>query len=397
MAQDGYHHGVSITEISGGLRHLQTYRTGMIGMVGTAPEADPEVFPENVPVLVTNVKSISGKAGDTGTLPYALDAIASQGNALGVFVRVPKGSTEAETTSNTIGKVTENQQYTGLQALLMAQSILGVTPRVLGAPGLDSKPVTNALIAIAQKLRGFVYAKCHGEKVSDLLLYRKDFEARELMLIAPDFLAWDSKKNIAKSVAATAYALGLRAKIDSTIGWHKTISNVAVNGVEGIDKDISWSLQSSDTDAGLLNEAGITTLTNYNGYRFWGNRTCDSSGLFPFESATRTGQIIADTIAENMFTFVDGVMVPRNARDIIESTNAKLREWTRLEYILGGQCWYDEESNPAQNLKNGIICFDHDYTYVPPMENLQFRQRITDKYFANFNRAVTQTNPGIST
>jgi hypothetical protein len=33
---------------------------------------------------------------------------------------------------------------------------------------------------------------------------------------------------------ATARALGLRAKIDEQTGWHKSLSNVGVNGVTGI-------------------------------------------------------------------------------------------------------------------------------------------------------------------
>lgn len=365
MAQDGYHHGVSLNEISGGSRYLQTFRTGVIGMVGTAVDADPEVFPENVPVLVINVKTVSGKAGDQGTLAPELDAISAQGSPIGVFIRVPEGESDAETTSNLIGKVTDNQQYTGLNALLAAQSILGVTPRVLGVPQLDNQSVVTKLVEIAQKLRAFVYAHCEGENISEMLNYRKQFGARELMLIAPNFLQWSTSANASQSVAATAFALGLRAKIDSETGWHKSLSNVAVGGAEGIDKDISWNLQSPDTDAGLLNEAGITTLINYNGYRFWGSRTCADDGLFYFEPTTRAAQIIADTIAENMFSFVDGVMIPNNARDIIESVNAKLREWVRLGYLLGGECWYDPEANTKEKLKNGIIEFDYDYTAAP--------------------------------
>lgn len=91
-----------------------------------------------------------------------------------------------------------------------------------------------------------------------------------------------------------------------------------------------------------------------------------------------------------MFTFVDGVMSANNARDIIESVNAKLRQWTTEGYILGGRCWYDPEANPETSLKAGKITFDYNYTPVPPMEDITFRQRITDRYFADFNQAMAQ-------
>ena len=237
------------------------------------------------------------RAADTqGTLYKSLKAIANQTSPFVVVVRVEEGATPEETTSNVIGSVTEAQQYTGMQGLLAAQSLLGVTPRVLGAPGLDNKEVITALLPIAKKLRAFVYAKCQGETVSEMINYRKDFAARELMLIAGDFLSWDSTTDSTQPDYAVAYALGLRSMIDDEIGWNKTISNVAITGPTGIDMDLGWSLQSSDTDVGLLNANEITALINYTGFRFWGNRTCSDDSMFAFESSTRTSQIIADTI-----------------------------------------------------------------------------------------------------
>lgn len=389
MAQD-YHHGVRVTEVNDGTRYARTINTGIIGIVATANDADPGVFPENIPVLLTNVKNASGKAGDTGTLAQSLDAIASQTSPITVVVRVKEGENEAETTSNVIGEVTANQQYTGMQALRVAQSILGVTPRILGAPGLDNQSVTTQLAGIAQKLRAFCYGKCHGETVSEMIAYRKEFGFRALMLIAPDFVTWNTRTDSVQSRFATAYALGMRSKIDDETGWHKTISNVPVNGPEGITKDISWDLQSSSTDAGLLNENDITTLINYKGYRFWGNRTCSADPMFAFESAVRTSQIIADTIAEAHFNYVDALMSAANARDIVESVNARLRTWTRDGYLLGGNCWYDPEYNTKEELKAGKIGFDYDFTSVPPMEDITFRQRITDRYFADFSQAIVQ-------
>ncbi|RYF02139.1 MAG: hypothetical protein EOO32_01315 [Comamonadaceae bacterium] len=50
------------------------------------------------------------------------------------------------------------------------------------------------------------------------------------------------------------------------------VSSVALNGVVGIAKDMRWDLQSPDTEAGLLNAAGITTLIEQNGYRSSGSR-----------------------------------------------------------------------------------------------------------------------------
>ena len=49
------------------------------------------------------------------------------------------------------------------------------------------------MIPIAQKLRAMSYAYAHDcADVSEAVLYREEFGARELMLIWPDFVAWDT-------------------------------------------------------------------------------------------------------------------------------------------------------------------------------------------------------------
>jgi hypothetical protein len=67
MATD-YHHGVRVIEINQGTRPIRTVSTAVIGLVATANDADPEVFPLDTPVLLTNVLATLGKAGKQGTL-----------------------------------------------------------------------------------------------------------------------------------------------------------------------------------------------------------------------------------------------------------------------------------------------------------------------------------------
>ncbi|WP_275286921.1 phage tail sheath protein [Halomonas elongata] len=390
MALDQYHHGVRVAEINDGTRVIRTVSTSIIGIVCTGPDADATTFPLDTPVLITNVGRAIGQAGTTGTLARTLDAIADQCDPVIVVVRVDEGADDAETTSNIVGTVTPESRRTGLQALLTAKQKLGVTPRILGAPELDTQPVATALVSIAQDLRAFAYVGADGAStVTDATTYRDSFGARELMVIWPEFEAWDIDAGATKTVSAVARALGLRAKLDQTVGWHKTLSNIPVNGVTGISADVFWDLQSPDTDAGILNAADVTTLINQQGYRFWGSRTCAGpESLFPFENYTRTAQILADTIAEAHLWAVDKPMHPSLARDIIEGINAKLRELKNLGYIVDGEAWLNEELNTTQALKAGKLRIDYDYTPVPPLEDLGFQQRITDTYLANFAERV---------
>ncbi|EIS2220933.1 phage tail sheath protein [Salmonella enterica] len=376
-----------------------TFRTALpslgVRMVCTASDADATLFPLNEPVLITNVQSAIAKAGKKGTLAASLQAIADQSKPVTVVVRVEDGTGDdeeaalAQTVSNIIGGTDENGKYTGIKALLTAQAVTGVKPRILGVPGLDTKEVAVALASAAIKLRAFAYVSAWGCKtISEAMEYRKNFSQRELMVIWPDFLAWDTVKNTTATAYATARALGLRAYIDQTVGWHKTLSNVGVQGVTGISASVFWDLQASGTDADLLNEAGVTTLVRKDGFRFWGNRTCSDDPLFLFENYTRTAQVLADTMAEAHMWAVDKPITATLIRDIVDGINAKFRELKSNGYIVEGKCWFDEESNDKETLKAGKLYIDYDYTPVPPLESLTLRQRITDKYLVNLAESV---------
>ncbi|ENG46095.1 major tail sheath protein [Escherichia coli p0305293.12] len=389
-----YHHGVQVLEINDGTRVISTVSTAIVGMVCTASDADAETFPLNKPVLITNVQSAIAKAGKKGTLAASLQAIADQSKPVTVVVRVEDGTGDdeetklAQTVSNIIGTTDENGQYTGLKALLAAESVTGVKPRILGVPGLDTKEVAVALASVCQKLRAFGYISAWGCKtISEVKAYRQNFSQRELMVIWPDFLAWDTVTSTTATAYATARALGLRAKIDQEQGWHKTLSNVGVNGVTGISASVFWDLQESGTDADLLNESGVTTLIRRDGFR---------SGVTVPALMTRCSSLktnphragVADTMAEAHMWAVDKPITATLIRDIVDGINAKFRELKTNGYIVDATCWFSEESNDAETLKAGKLYIDYDYTPVPPLENLTLRQRITDKYLANLVTSV---------
>lgn len=384
MATDSHHHGVRVHELNEGTRPIRTVSTAVIGLIATASDADAELFPLDTAVLLTNIQGSIEKAGTQGTLARSLQAIADQTNAVVVVVRVEQKEDPAEQTTAVIGGQVGGK-YTGMKALLTAEQNLKVKPRILGAPGLDTAEVTASLTGIAEKLRAFNYVSAYGcETKEEAVAYREAIGSRETMIIYPDFLGWDTATSSTTTFEATARALGLRAKIDNDTGWHKTLSNVPVNGVTGISKDVFWQLQSMDTDAGYLNSNEITTLIQRDGFRFWGSRTCSVDPLFAFENYTRTAQVIADTMAEGHLWAVDKPLHPSLARDIVEGINAKFRDLKTQGYLIDASCWFDPFVNSKETLKSGRLILDYDYTPVPPLEDLTLRQRITDRYFSDF-------------
>ncbi len=189
-----------------------------------------------------------------------------------------------------------------------------------------------------------------------------------------------------------ATALAMRALIDDTYpaSFTKSISNIPVPGVAGIKEPRTWDLEDPNTEVGYLNANEVTSVIQHQGFRFWGNRTCSSDPRFAFETGVLTAQWLLDTIIEGCFPFVDQPLTPVLVRDIIDSINAKLRATVSQGWLLGATCWYNDDLNNAQDLSQGMLWVDYDYTPVPTLENLKLNQSITDRYLVDFGKLIAQ-------
>lgn len=378
-------HGIKTNLLTATSLTPATVATSVIGMVVTAPDADATMFPLDTPVLISNVLTALAKAGTTGTLRPALLAIADIVSPNIVVVRV---AVDAENQDAKVLGTASGAAYTGMQALLMAEAKTGSRPRILGAPGLDSQAVTNGLVAVAKRLRGFVYAMAEGDTRDEAIAYRDEFGARELMLIWPATSGGNAD--------TIGRALGLRAYIDQTVGWHKTLSNVAITGVTGIGADVSWSMDDDTTDAALLNAAGITTLICYNGYRFWGNQTTSDVDSWQFESAVRTSQVLQDTIQEAHFPFIDSPLTVGMVKALIAKGNAFISKCVANGRMIGGNFYYDTSLNATGDLAGGNLVLSYDFTHCAPLQSLTENQTITDTYYADFATQLASTTTAVS-
>lgn len=382
-------HGIKVNEPLTGTRPILAASLAIIGIVATATAAAGAptaalnaAFPLNTPVLVTDVRGALAEAGTGGTLAATLAAIADQTSPIVVVVRVAPGANAGESATNTIGSAAGGS-YTGLHALLAAEAQLGVRPRIIAAPGLDTQAVTTALVGVAKQLRAFVYAAATGAVVAEAITYAADFADRELMLIWPNFTGGFAGDAVAR-------ACGLRSRIDEEFGWHKTLSNVPVAGVTGLSHDVFFDLTDASTAAGLLNAATITTLVRGlgsaggGGFRFWGNRTTSGEPQFAFESAVRTSHALQDEIARGIAWAIDKPITASLIKDVLETINARFRALKADGRIIDGRAWYDPSLNLNSSLAAGQVTIDYDYTPAAPAENITLNQRITDRYYGGF-------------
>ena len=384
-------HGVEVLEIDAGPRPISTVRSSVIGIIGTAPDADATAFPLNTPVLIAGSRREAAKldmAGDgAGTLPGALDSIFDQAGAVVVVVRVAEDSSETATLANVVGGVNAGTgDYEGVHAFLGAESVLGVAPRILLAPGFshqrpdgDANPVVSELVGIAERLRAVVIADGPNTTDAAAIAYAGDFGSSRVYVVDPWVQKLDAAGNTVSQPTSPCVA-GLIAKSDNDRGFWWSPSNQNINGIIGTVRPVDFVLGDASARANLLNEDKVATVIRQEGFRLWGNRTLSADPKWVFLSVRRTADIINDSLLRAHLWAVDRNITKTYVQDVVEGVNAYLRHLTTIGAILGGKCWADPELNTPDQIAQGKVYFDFDFTPPFPAEHITFRSQMTQDY-----------------
>lgn len=137
--------GISINRLDNEPRPAIGTDMAVIGLVGTAPNADPTAFPLNDPVQIFSDSAASIQALGAGSLAGQLELINAQlgefqVSARVVIVRVEEGDDEDETITNLVGS---SALKTGIHALRLAGPKLGIVPRLIGVPNFTHQRDTG--------------------------------------------------------------------------------------------------------------------------------------------------------------------------------------------------------------------------------------------------------------
>lgn len=468
MAGETFLHGVEVLDIDGGARPIQTVRSSVIGLVGTAPSADPVAFPLNTPVLIAGSRREAAKLDllgtGLGTLPAAMDSIFDQTGAVVIVVRVEKDEDDAGTLANLLGGVNAvNGQYEGVHALLGAESVVGFQPRILIAPGFTHTRVSGGitavtvntpgsgytsapavsftggggtgatavavvsegkvtavqvtspgsgyttaptvaftggggtlaaatasfgivgnaavaeLIGIAERLRAIIIADGPNTNDADAIGYAGDFGSDRVYVVDPKVIKTDST-GFTVTEWSSACAAGLLAKSDNDHGFWWSPSNQEINGIQGTARPIDFTLGDANSRANLLNESKIATIIRQDGFRLWGSRSLSSDPKWAFLCVRRTADIINDSMLRAHLWAVDRGITKTYIDDVKEGVNNYLRHLVSIGAILGGECWADPDLNTPDQLSQGKVYFDFDFTPVYPAEHVTFRSHMVNDY-----------------
>ncbi|CAM3967693.1 phage tail sheath subtilisin-like domain-containing protein [Pseudoalteromonas byunsanensis] len=434
-------HGVEVIEAQSGTRPIKTVKSSVIGLVGTAPFADEEAFPLNTPVLIAGkraeaaklvspdnadfkarlaalraaaeaeavaahkaangdveptadeLKAIQDKVEKTitdveyglkGSLVPAIDGVFDQAGAVVIVVRVADGD-EATVTNNIIGGVDSDGAYTGMQAFLGAESVVGVAPRILIAPGYthqkngtEKNPVVSNMVTVAERLRAVIIADGPSTDDNAAKAYRKDFGSRRVFVVDPAVKVFRDGKSVVEP--ASSRVAGMIAKSDNDRGFWWSPSNTNMNGIVATERPIDFQLGDASARANLLNENEVATIIRQNGFKLWGNRTCSDDPKWAFLSVVRTADMINDSLLRAHMWAVDRNITKTYIEDVTQSVQSYLDSLKAQGAIIGGQIWADADLNTPENIQAGKVYFSFDFTPPTPAEHITFKSILTNNY-----------------
>jgi len=379
-----YLHGIEIVEVENGVRPIKAVRSSVIGVVGTAPEADDAKFPLNTPVLLKKDTDMQG-IGATGYLPQALSGIFKQINSLVVVIRVEEGADDAGTQTNIIGGVDSGTgARTGLSALLEAKSVCHVSPKIVVAQFSDVQAVATEMVSIAGKLRAVAIVDGPNTTDTAAITYAGNFDSDRMYLVDPHVKVFSESGDVV--LAGSPFVAGLIAKTDEEKGFWFSPSNQTIDGIVGTSRAVDFGISDPNCSANVLNESKVATIVHESGYRLWGNKSLTTDAKWAFLNVRRTADMIHEALLASHLWAVDRGITKNYMEDVKEGVNRYLRDLQGRGAILGGECWVDPDANTPDQIQQGIATFDFDFTPVYPAEHIVFKSSLTDKYITNLFR-----------
>jgi len=265
--------------------------------------------------------------------------------------------------------------------------------------GASPNPVVAAMLTVAQKLRGRVYADAPSTSDADALAYRNDWSDARVVVFYPAVEIWDNVSAAYIPAPASASMAGLTARVHNENGFWFSPSNFAFNGVGGVAVPINYTDDPND-QADILNSNQLVLTMSapnngYPGWRRWGNATCSNDPEWTFEAVRTCADMIYEAVQAVQAWAVDKPPSVQLLREMAQSMQAYFDYLAKLGAIVGGKVWLDPERNTPQQTSQGIWAWDFDPEPVAPMEHIQnYAHRNQDYYTALVTAVASALNGG---
>ena len=392
-------HGVETIEIDKGPRAVRLVKSSVVGLVGTA-----KAGAINEPILVTREADFAQFGEDSGTYTIVreLKRLFAQKPTVCIVVNVhdpvkhavtPAGSADV---IGTIDSVTGKR--TGMQAFKDCYQLFGFFPKILIAPGFSSlAPVSTALTTIATAIRAVTFFDApvgitvqqaiSGRGPAGTINFNTSSDRAGLCypMVKMFNPAADAGVGEIELANLSTVIAGAWSRRDQENGYWWSGSNLELLNVLGVERHIEAMINDPNSEANLLNEAGIITVFNSfgTGIRSWGNRSAawpTNTSQKNFLNVRRTFDVIMESMELSTLQYLDRPLDNAVIDDILESGNRFLRHQQANGAIAGGKVWLNKDLNPPESLANGHLIPSVEFAPYSPLERVTYQSEINIEY-----------------
>jgi uncharacterized protein len=365
--------GISITRIDNEPRPAVYSDMSVVGLIGTAPEADPAVFPLDTPVFLYSDDAVKRTAlGTQGTIHDALTLINAQlGDfqvaAKVVVVRVEEGDTVNETIANIVG----NGISTGLEAFVQAGPLLGVIPRLICAPGFtsqrtgtDANAVCAALPALCNKLLAHAVVDGPATTEQAAIDWRETLSSNRLIPVDPAVRVMAGSEVAVMPLSPAVIGIGVRRDHEKQGRPFHSWANQPVAGIVGPSRPINFSLTDGATEGqrllshnvGVLlrGELGVETAIASGGFVYVGTDNAGEDDLWRFYNVTRGRDYIHLMFLRTLRFYLGRFnLTGQTIQAVLNTMGFAMRDLKADGDILGYEVKFTRDQNSAEELRQG--------------------------------------------
>jgi len=365
--------GISITRIDNEPRPAVWSDMAVVGIIGTAPDADVDAFPVDTPVFMYSDDAAKLTAlGAAGTLAGALNLINAQ---LGEFqvaakvvvVRVADGEDADETIINIVG----DGSTTGLAAFVEAGPLLGVIPRLLCAPGFTSQregtsanAVCTALPAICAKLLAHAVVDGPATTEQAALDWRETISSSRLIPVDPAVKVLTGTAQTLVPMSPAVIGIAVRRDHEKQGRPFHSWANQPVQGIIGPSRPINFSLTDGATEGqrllsnnvGVLlrGEMGVETAIAAGGFVFVGTDNAGEDDLWRFYNVTRGRDYIHLMFLRTLRFYLGRFNITgQTVQAVLNTMGFALRDLKADGDILGYEVKFTRDQNSPEQLRLG--------------------------------------------
>lgn len=332
-----------------------------------------------------NFKALSAEAADDTVLKFT-------------YNKLDSGSV---TTAQIIGDIDgDTGARTGMKCFDLVYQLFGFTPKIIIVPGFSQlAAIATEMISVANKFRAIALLDAPvGVTPTAAIAGRGpaapvggfNTSSDRAYLMYPHVKAYDLATDSEINKPLSQFAAGVMSSTDQNEGYWFSPSNHEIRGIVGLERIITAGINDAQSEANLLNEAGITTVFNSfgSGLRLWGNRSASwptNTDPKNFVSVRRVADILHESVEFSMLQFIDKPINQAIIDAIRESVNSFIRTLIGRGALVDGKCIFNPAKNPPSEIAAGHLYFDIEFMPPTPAERITFESFIDINLLASLS------------